>query len=117
MTKKKLTSFEKAYRSARDAGVRYFYWAGKDGVEKKYTTRDINEDPDENVYDDKKKYPDRNKTSGVKKDPKVLDYVPQTMRKKGGKLYKKGGNKMMYKKGGKKKQMGGFLLEPPIEQI
>ena len=97
-------TFKQAFRAARNAGVRYFYWN-----EKKYTTRIKEEDANEKVYDNKKKYPDKNKTSGEKKDSKVLDYVPQSQRKKkGGKLYKKGGSK---------KQMGGFILEPPTETI
>tara|TARA_R100000781_G_C3994751_1_gene98195 strand:+ start:164 stop:532 length:369 start_codon:yes stop_codon:yes gene_type:complete len=122
MAKKKLSDFEKAYKSARQAGVRYFYWTDpKDGIERKYTTRDINEDPDENVYDDKKIYPDRNKVVGTKVTYENPDYTPQTVnpkeditpqsvKRKGGKLKKK-------KKVSKRKQMGGFLLEPPIEQI
>ena len=40
-------TFKQAFRSARDAGVRYFYWKGK-----KYTTRYKEEDKDEKVYDD-----------------------------------------------------------------
>jgi len=98
----KKETFKQAFRAARDAGVRYFYWN-----DKKYTTRIKEEDKDEKVYDDKKKYPDKNKTWGEKKDPKVLDYEPQSQqKKKGGKLKKKN-----------KKQMGGFTLEPPMEQI
>ena len=61
-------TFKQAFRGARDAGVRYFYWNGK-----KYTTRLKEEDADEKTYDDKKKYPDRNKTWGEKKDPKAMD--------------------------------------------
>jgi hypothetical protein len=110
----KKETFKEAFRAARNAGVRYFYWNGK-----KYTTRYKEEDADETVYDDKKKYPDRNKTWGEKKDPKVLDYIPQTQqKKKGGKIKKKrGGKTSMYKKGGTKRKEGGFLLEPPIERI
>ena len=91
----KSETFRKAYRSARDAGVRYFYWK-----DKKYTTRDIKEDKDEKVYDDKKKFPKRHSTWGKKKKSKALDYIPQTQRKKGGKL-----------------KTGGFTLENPIEEI
>ena len=79
-------TFKQAFRDAKNAGVRYFYWN-----DKKYTTRLKEEDPGEKVYHDKKKFPDRHSTWGEKKDAKVLDYVPQTQRKKGGKLYKKGG--------------------------
>jgi hypothetical protein len=80
-------TFKQAFRGARDAGVRYFYWKGK-----KYTTRIKEEDADETTYDNKKKYPDRNKTWGEKKDSKALDYIPQTQRKGGGMIeYKKGG--------------------------
>jgi len=82
-------TFKQAFRDAKDAGVRYFYWNGK-----KYTTRYKEEDKDEKTYDDKKKYPDRNKTWGEKKDPKVLDYIPQSQRKK------KGGIINRYKGGG-----------------
>tara|TARA_R100001594_G_scaffold39285_1_gene70772 strand:+ start:4511 stop:4786 length:276 start_codon:yes stop_codon:yes gene_type:complete len=72
-------TFKQAFRDAKDAGVRYFYWNGK-----KYTTRLKEEDKDEKVYDDKKKYPKRHATWGKKKDPKALDYIPQTQRKKRG---------------------------------
>ena len=102
----KKETFKQAFRSAKDAGVRYFYWK-----DKKYTTRLKEEDKDEKVYDKKKKFPDRHSTWGEKKDPKVLDYVPQSQRKKGGIVYKK------KKKVAKKKQAGGFILEPPTEQI
>ena len=87
-------TFKQAFRAARDAGVRYFYWTDKDGNKKKYTTRYKEEDKDEKTYDDKKKYPDRNKTSGEKKDPKAMDYVPQSQRKRRGGMidrYKGGG--------------------------
>ena len=100
-------TFKQAFRSARDAGVRYFYWKGK-----KYTTRYKEEDKDEKVYDDKKKYPSKNTFNRE-------TYIPQTQRKKkGGKVAKKrGGKTSMYKKGGTKRKEGGFLLEPPIERI
>ena len=71
----KSETFQKAYRSARDAGVRYFYWK-----DKKYTTRSKSESPIEKVYDKKKKFPDRHSNWGKKKDSKVLDYIPQSQR-------------------------------------
>ena len=70
-------TFDQAFRGAKDAGVRYFYWK-----DKKYTTRLKEEDPDEKTYDNKKKYPDRNKTWSEKKDSKSLDYIPQSQRNK-----------------------------------
>ena len=74
--KKPDETFSEAFRSAKNAGVRYFYWN-----DKKYTTRLKEEDADEKVYDKKKKYPNRNKTWGKKKDSKALDYIPQSQRK------------------------------------
>ena len=70
-------TFDQAFRGAKNAGVRYFYWK-----DKKYTTRLKEEDPNEKTYDNKKKYADRNKTWGEKKETKSLDYVPQSQRKK-----------------------------------
>ena len=66
-------------------------------------------------------HPDRNKVVGTKvtyenpdytpqSQTKREEYTPQSVKRKGGKLKKK-------KKVSKRKQMGGFLLEPPIEQI
>ena len=70
-------TFDEAFRGARDAGVRYFYWN-----DKKYNTQYKGEDADQKVYDNKKKYPDYQKTWGKKKDAKSLDYIPQSQRGK-----------------------------------
>jgi len=73
---KKGETFDEAFSSARDAGVRYFYHN-----DKKYTTRLKEESASEKTYDDKKKYPDRHATWGKKKTSKSSDYVPQSQRK------------------------------------
>ena len=76
---KKLSSYEKAFKAARNAGVRYFYWTDpKDGIKRKYTTRLKEEDKDEKVYDDKDKYPDRRASYSTTKESEELDYNPQT---------------------------------------
>jgi hypothetical protein len=75
--KKEGETFDEAFRDARDAGVRYFYWN-----DKKYTTRLKEESGDETTIGSKKKYPNRRKTSGEKKKTKSLDYVPQSQRGK-----------------------------------
>ena len=75
--KKDGETFDEAFRDARDAGVRYFYWK-----DKKYTTRFKEESPGETTVGSRKKYPNWRKTSGKKKDAKSLDYIPQSQRGK-----------------------------------
>ena len=75
--KKDGETFDEAFRDARDAGVRYFYWN-----DKKYTTRLKEESADETTVGGRKKYPNWRKTSGKKKDAKSMDYIPQSQRGK-----------------------------------
>jgi hypothetical protein len=80
---KKLSSYEKAFKQAREAGVRYFYWTDpKDGIRRKYTSRLKEEDKDEVVYNDKKKYPDRRSSYSTTKESEELDYTPQSQTKR-----------------------------------